>query len=308
MSSNKEADKELTVEVIDRERKERNITKLKNCYVVKGEVNDIPYKEKFYFDKNDPISIDNAFIKAKIFRDGKVLVNLENDSGYKNIKIIEVKRSDAEDDFCIKIQASSYNIGLNEKVYFGRTRSFKSALKISMNILCEYLNMSTPINIIYDYGLKYAYSLGYEAKDDEPKVVSGKPEIGKTIIDPKTNDACIIKGFYGETYVIAECEVGERTRLINNEVLALNLINDKKEVISDLSKKLDNENLSNEIINELNIKIDTLESDSVEIFRNTIENKKVDSKTFNKLLRNKLTKALNPIELRASYSEQKLLK
>lgn len=312
MSSNKPNDKEISepivTVVLPARKKEKNIYAYDNCYVVKGEIDKIGYSETFYFDKRDEETIDLAYRKALVYRDAKLLVSYKSNTGYKCISIEEAGVRDKNDRFYLQVRVSSYVTPLNNRVYFGNTCSYKKAMDIALEMLCENQNTGVPINIAYDYGLHTAFNLGYTARDGEPTVVSTLVRVGGEVTDPLTGEVGRICTIIDDTCIAARFESGERTRLIKNEVLALNMMSNRTETIKIIDSKLKDKTLSNDEVLKLTLKAEILEKDNIETYRNVIENKRVDSKTFNNRLRNSMLKGIKPLEVTENISKLKLLK
>lgn len=298
----------IVTTVLPAKKKEKNIYAYDNCFVVRGEIDKITYNEAFYFDKKDEASIDLAYRKALVYRDAKLLVSYKSNTGYKCISIEEAGIRDKNDKFYLQLKVSSANSPLNKRVYFGDTCSYKKALNVALELLCENQNTGIPISITYDYGLHTAFQLGYIAKDEEPTVVSTLIRVGGDITDPTTGEIGRICSIIDDTCIAAKFETGERTRLIKNEILALNMMSNRNDTIKELDIKLKDKNLSNEDFLELSLKANILEKENVETYRQVIENKAVSSKTFNKMLEDTMMSGIKPLNVINNPIKLKLLK
>lgn len=191
-------------------------------------------RHDFPFKQGDFSSLMSAKRKAYQLRDNLVSLSEKTNTGYETITANRNRKHELSVRTSFKLSNKPYfkEVFLSDKV------SYKQALREVIDYVHEVKGYGKASILTYDYGLKALYDLGYKGHEDDPKIVSELHKIDDKIVDPKTGDVGVIHSIVSKINIIATFEIGEPVRVILNEVLFSNMLENDLDAIVDLENDL----------------------------------------------------------------------
>jgi len=217
----------------------------------------------FGFDPTDEVSREQALSDAVRYRDNRILLSLNTNTGYDGIK---VGKFDGNIYVYVyfKFKGNQYKGDNDTDIVLSSEMPYKKALDTAIAYICRIKGYNVPSIINYDYGTAAAYELGYKghpldiAKEDAAKQI----KILDKIIDPKTNDEGVVSRIIDDVTIVGEFKTGDRWRIITNSKLFASRLEAHANTIIKLTEKMEDDGVSEHVKSELEEEIHRLNGKS----------------------------------------------